>query len=127
MTSSIIRKLAVAFLCLTAALTGGLGHAQTRITLGYTGAAAFLPAFVAQEQGLFQKHGLDVTLQLIPVGSTMPGALIAQSLQVATLTAPVFLLARDGGLGLGIASAASYQSKERTTTGAVSRQNLELN
>lgn len=123
-----IKRMLTAMLAVLSVLAAGTGMAgaQTRITLGYTGAAAFLPAFVAKEKGFFQAHGLDVALQLIPVGSTMPGALVSQSLQVATLTAPVLMLAADGGLDLGIASAASYQSKQRTTTGAVSRMALDL-
>lgn len=123
-----IKRIGTMMLAAVVALAAGTGMAaaQTSITLGYTGAAAFLPAFVAKEKGFFQAHGLDVTLQLIPVGSTMPGALVSQSLQAATLTAPVLLLAADGGLDLGIASAASYQSKHRTTTGAVSRTALDL-
>ncbi|MGH7003627.1 MAG: ABC transporter substrate-binding protein, partial [Alphaproteobacteria bacterium] len=65
--------------------------AQTKILIGYTGANTFVPSFVAKDKGFFAKNGLDVTLTRIPVGSTIPGALLANSLQVGTLTAPVFL------------------------------------
>lgn len=106
--------------------TATAAAAQTKIALGYTGANAFVPAFVAKEQGFFAKQGLDVSLQLIPVGSTMPGALVSGSLNVATLTAPVLLLAKEGGLDLGIVSAASFQSRQRTTAGAVARPGLVL-
>lgn len=126
MKTGITIKLAAACLIAACGLAVKPVLAQTKILLGYTGAAAFLPAFVAKEKGYFDKHGLDVTLKLVPVGSTMPAALVSQSLQVATLTAPVLLLARDGGLDLGIAAASSYQSKARTTAGAVSRPGLIL-
>lgn len=116
--------LACVGLAIMGAATGA--SAQVKLTLGYTGASAFTPAFVAKEQGYFEKHGLDVTLQLIPMGSTMPAALVSQSLHAATLTAPVLLLAKEGGLDLGVAAAASYQSRARTTAGAVARAGLEL-
>jgi NitT/TauT family transport system substrate-binding protein len=106
------------------ALTALSAHAQTKLELGYTGASAFMPAFVAKEQGFYAKHGLDVNLQLIPVGSAMPAALVSQSLHVATLTAPVLLLAKEGGLDLGMVAAASYQSRGHTTAGAVTRPGI---
>ncbi|CAM5454816.1 ABC transporter substrate-binding protein [Eoetvoesiella caeni] len=126
MNFKLMAKITTVCFLAVSGLGAGAALAQTKIVLGYTGAAAFLPAFAAKDQGFFDKQGLDVTLQLIPVGSTMPGALVAQSLQVATLTAPVLLLAKDAGLDLGIAAAASYQSKARTTAGAVSRPELAL-
>ncbi|HVL35438.1 MAG TPA: ABC transporter substrate-binding protein, partial [Burkholderiales bacterium] len=72
--------------------------AQTRITLGYTGANAFVAAFVAKDQGFFAKRGLDVTLQLVPVGSTIAAAMAGNTIQVGTLTPPAFLLAYEGGI-----------------------------
>src|SRR5690606_16497754 len=109
-----------------ALLAAANASAQVKLTLGYTGAAAFTPAFVAKAQGYFEQHGLDVTLQPIPLGPTMPAALVSQSLHVATLTAPVLLLAKEGGLDLGVAAAASYQSRARTTAGAVARADLNI-
>jgi NitT/TauT family transport system substrate-binding protein len=96
--------------------------AQTKLTLGYTGANAFMAAFVAKDQGFFAKRGLDVTLQLTPVGSTIPGAIASGSLQVGTLTAPVFLLANEGGLDLQIVSGATLQTKANSTAGVVARE-----
>lgn len=95
--------------------------AQTKLTLGYTGANAFMAAFVAKDQGFFAKHGLDVTLQLVPVGSAIPGALASNSLQVGGLTAPVLLLANEGGVELQIVAAASMQAKTNPTAGVVAR------
>ena len=99
-------------LALAAAVAAGVGAAaaQTKITIGYTGANTFVPAFVAKDKGFFAKNGLDVTLTRIPVGSTIPGALMANSLTVGTLTAPVFLAANDNGIELVIIAGASLQS-----------------
>ena len=95
--------------------------AETKILIGYTGANTFVPAFVAKDKGFFAKNGLDVTLQRIPVGSTIPGALLSNSLQVGTLTAPVFLAANENGIDLVIIAGASLQSKANPTAGVVAR------
>lgn len=100
--------------------------AQTKITLGYTGANAFMAAFVAKDQGIFSKHGLDVTLQLTPVGSTIPGAVAGGSLQVGTLTAPVFLLANEGGVAMQIVAGASVQAKSNPTSGVTAREGANI-
>jgi NitT/TauT family transport system substrate-binding protein len=109
---------------MTAGLLLALGapaQAQTKITIGYTGANTFVPAFVAKDQGFFAKRGLDVTLQRIPVGPTIPGALIANSLQVGTLTAPIFLQANENGIDLVVIAGASLQAKQNPTAGVVAR------
>jgi NitT/TauT family transport system substrate-binding protein len=96
-------------------------EAQTKILIGYTGANAFVPSFVAKEKGFFAKNGLDVTLQRMPTGSTIPAALFANSLQVGTLTAPIFLSANESGIELVILAGASLQSKANPTAGVVAR------
>jgi NitT/TauT family transport system substrate-binding protein len=103
-------------------LLAPLATAQTKLTLGYTGANAFVPAFVAKDQGLFAKRGLDVTLQLVPVGSTIAGAMAGGTLQVGTLTPPVFLLANEGGVEVQIVSGATLQSKQNITAGVLARE-----
>jgi NitT/TauT family transport system substrate-binding protein len=104
-----------------ASLAAAGATAQTKIAIGYTGANTFVPAFVAKEKGFFAKHGLDVTLQRVPVGSTIPGALMADSFQVGTLTTPAFLAANENGIELAIIAGASLQSKANPTAGAVAR------
>jgi NitT/TauT family transport system substrate-binding protein len=114
-------------LCVLAAMCApGVLAAQTKLTLGYTGANAFMAAFVAKDQGFFAKRGLDVTLQLTPVGSTIPGAIASGSLQVGTLTAPVFLLANEGGVEMQIVSGATLQTKANSTAGVVAREGAAI-
>jgi NitT/TauT family transport system substrate-binding protein len=96
-------------------------RAETKITLGYTGANTFVPAFVAKDKGFFAKRALDVTLQRIPVGPSIPGALIANSLQIGTLTAPIFLQANENGIELIAIAGASLQAKSNPTAGVVAR------
>ncbi|MEO7404819.1 MAG: ABC transporter substrate-binding protein [Burkholderiales bacterium] len=111
---------------LIAVVLAQVAVAQTKITLGYTGANAFVAAFVAKDQGFFAKRGLDVTMQLVPVGSTIAAAMAGGSLQVGTLTPPAFLLSVEGGIESQIVSAATFQSKANITTGVAAREGSNI-
>lgn len=91
-------------------------QAQTPLTLGHTGVAEYLGAFVAQEEGFFRKHGLDVTFQQVAGGALAPG-LQGGSLQVATLPPTNLLLANDGGLDLVAVAGTSVMEKGDKNTG----------
>ena len=79
--------------------------------LGFSASTAFSNAFVAANEGIFKKHGLDVEMKLVPNSSTTPAALIADSLQVATPTAPITLQAIEQGLDLVVLAGGSYYAK----------------
>jgi NitT/TauT family transport system substrate-binding protein len=80
-----------------------------KIVFGFSASTAFANTFVAANEGLFQKHGLDVEMKLVPNSATTPAALVAGSLHVATPTAPNLLQAIDQGLDLvGIAGGGYY-------------------
>src|SRR4051794_18717082 len=111
----------VAFV-LIAACVPGLVAAQTKVNLGYTQANAFMAAFVAKDQGFFAKRGLDVTLQLVPQGSTIASAMSGGTLQAGTLTPPAFLLAVEGGIDAQVVAAATYQAKSNPTIGVMARE-----
>jgi NitT/TauT family transport system substrate-binding protein len=98
----------------------------TKLTLGHTSANAFMPAFVAKENGLFERNGTDVALQRIPTGSTMPAALIGGSLDIAGLTAPVFLIAVENGLPLQIVAGSSLQTADNPTGGVLARKDAAI-
>lgn len=104
---NIIRSIAVGLL---AALTALAGQAQTKVTLGHTGVSEWLAAFVAQEEGLFRKNGLDVTLMQVPVGAIIP-ALQSDSVQLLTSPPTNVLLANEGGLDLVFVAGTSVTEK----------------
>lgn len=91
-------------------------QAQTKITLGHTGVAEYLGAFVAQEEGFFKKHGLDVGFQQVAGGALVPG-LQGGSLQMATLPPTNLLLANDAGLDLVAVAGTSVFEKSDTNVG----------
>jgi NitT/TauT family transport system substrate-binding protein len=85
--------------------------AAQKITLGFSASTAFSNSFVAANEGIFKKHGLDVEMKLVPNSSTTPAALVADSLQVATPTAPITLQAIEQGLDLVVLAGGSYYAK----------------
>jgi NitT/TauT family transport system substrate-binding protein len=113
----------IAALLLLAALPA---QAQTKITVSYGPGYPWIPAFVAKDQGIFAKHGLDVTLQFIAVGSNQPAALIAGTSQVAGLNPPIVLFAHEGGADIAIIAGANGQSKQGTTGGVLVRPDAKI-
>jgi len=96
-----------------AAAIGGQATAASadKIVLGFSASTAFSTAFVAANEGLFKKHGVDVEMKLVPNSSTTPAALMADSLQVATPTAPITMQAIEQGLDLVVVSGGGYYTK----------------
>jgi len=111
------------------ALAASPGWAQTGktpLTISYTATPEFGAVFIAKERGLFDKHGLDVTLQLIPVSPNVPGAVMSGSVQVGGTTPPVLLQAVDGGLDLvAIAGGGVYDNSSRGL-GMVARSGVSI-
>jgi NitT/TauT family transport system substrate-binding protein len=105
----LLKSAGLALAVLTAALVQQ-ASAQ-KIVLGFSASTAFSTAFVAANEGIFKKHGLDVEMKLVPNSSTTPAALIADSLQVATPTAPITLQAVEQGLDLMVLAGGSYYAK----------------
>ncbi len=84
----------------------------TKVAVGYPPAPDFLPAFVAKEKGFFDKQGLDATMTRIALGSNIPAAMVAGSLQIGMGSATVLFDTAEGGLGLvAFAGAARFPDK----------------
>jgi NitT/TauT family transport system substrate-binding protein len=97
------------------ALAAGLcapAWALDKIVFGFSASTAFANAFVAANEGIFKKHGLDVEMKLVPNSATTPAALMAGSLQIATPTAPNTMQAVDQGLDLVVLAGGGYYTKD---------------
>jgi len=121
-----LRRIAYLVAIIALALTTQPAFAQTKITVSYGPGYPWIPAFVAKDQGIFAKHGLDVTLQFIAVGSNQPAALIAGTSQVAGLSPSIVLFADAGGADLTIIAGANGQSKSGTTGGVLARPEAKI-
>jgi NitT/TauT family transport system substrate-binding protein len=96
-------------------------RAAQKITFGYTAVTDFASVFVAAEEGFFKKRNLDVELKFIPLNSTIPAAVQADSLQVGGPTPSVFLQSVDSGLDHVVLAGGGVTSKAITGFGLVAR------
>lgn len=100
--------------------------AQTKVTIGYPTASDFLPAFVAKEEGCFDKHKIDATMTRMPIVSNIPAALMAGSLQIGMSTPTVMLQAREGGLDLVGIAGATRMVKANPSMSLVMRKGVDV-
>ncbi|MDR6817488.1 NitT/TauT family transport system substrate-binding protein [Neorhizobium sp. 2083] len=116
-----MRNLVKAALAATAlfSMWAGGAVAQTRVSIGCTATTDCASAAVALQEGIFKKNGLDVTMTLIGINSTIPAALLSNSLQIGGPTPPTFLQAVDGGLELVAVAGASATAPSTVDTVAV--------
>ena len=99
-----IKFTAFAKLAIAAALSGfcalaGLAVAQQMPVIEIVVGNNFghLPMFVGVEKGLFKKHGVDVKLKVVNIGSQMVTAMQKREVQVGDMSVTTFLKARHGG------------------------------
>ena len=111
-------------LALLASLAATSAPAATKITLLYTPGDSFTESYVAKDQGIFEKHGLDVTLTIGQNGSVIAAALIAGSAQIGAPTPTVFLQAHEQGADLVILASANRNPVQPAVseTGIVARE-----
>jgi len=96
-------------------------QAATKIVFGFTAVTDFTSVFIAAEEGYFKKRNLDVELKFIPLNSTIPAAIQADSLQIGGPTPSVFLQSVDGGLDHVVVAGGGVTSKTITGFGLVAR------
>jgi NitT/TauT family transport system substrate-binding protein len=104
-------------LCVGFGNVAARAQTPTRISVGYTNSVSFIGLFIAQDQGMFAKRGLDVTPVLIALNSTIPSALVGGSIQIGGTTPPVLLQAVEGGLDV-VVIAGGAVNDVRNTDGA---------
>lgn len=98
--------------------------AQTKIVIGYTATADFASGFIALDQGLFKKRGLDVSFKLVPLNSQLPAAVQSDSITFGGTTVSVLLQAVDGGLDHVAIAGSGVTWKGQDSFGAVMRADV---
>ena len=82
---------------------------------------------VARDEGIFAKHGLDADVSLIAINTTIPPAIVSNSIQIGGPTATVFLQAVDGGLDLvAVAGASVMDPVSAGAVAAVARNGVTI-
>ncbi len=83
-----------------AALAALPAHAQQKIKMSYTAVSGFTLGYVAEQQGFFQKRGVDVEFVQTAISGNIPGAIVSGSVDIGGPTMPSVLQANDAGLDL---------------------------
>jgi NitT/TauT family transport system substrate-binding protein len=120
---------ALAALLIALLVTGALApaaQAQTKLTLAYGIASDFLVVLTARDEGIFAKHGLDVTMTAFTNGSLVPQAMVSNTAQIGFASGPVLMLAEDGGLDLTIISGISRIQKTNPHSALVMRAGVSV-
>src|ERR1700749_1485425 len=113
--------LALSFLALSLAPAG----AATKIRVMYTAVSGYSSAYIAKDQGVFEKRGLDVELILAPQGGAIIEGLVSGSTEIGTPTPTVFLQAVDSGLDQ-VAIAATNALPEKAKWGVLARSEKSI-
>ena len=120
-------RIALIGLILTSVFAGPqTAEAQTKISIGYTAAGDFLPAFVAFEKGYFAERGLEASFTRVALASNVPAALMSRSIDIGTGTGPGLLQASEGGLDLVAVSGAARQRSDNPTVSLLARKSLDI-
>src|ERR1044071_9560870 len=95
-------------LLLVATLRVASAAGETRITIGYAAVSPrTLPLMIAQEQGLFAKHGIEARLVLIKGAPILVASLISGDIEVGYTGGPAVVGAAAQGAYLKILSSVS--------------------
>jgi NitT/TauT family transport system substrate-binding protein len=79
-------------------------NAQTKLKMTYTAVSGYAAGFVAEQQGFFQKHGVDVEFVQTNISGNIPAVIESGSVELGGPTLPSLLQANDAGLDLVVFS-----------------------
>jgi NitT/TauT family transport system substrate-binding protein len=120
----VLRLTAIALLAIGLADPSAL--AANKLNLLYIPGGDFVPAFVAKDQGIFERHGLDVDMSIAQNGSVISAALAADQAQIGVPTPPVLLQANEQGLDLVIVAGATVLPFPKGAAGVIARDGSNL-
>jgi NitT/TauT family transport system substrate-binding protein len=105
-----------ALLALLLALVAPLSaHAAEKLTLLFSPTTGLTPSYIAKDQGIFEKHGLDVDLVLLTNQGAVIQALVGGSAQIVTPSALAVIQASDQGIDtVFVGSTSMSPSKSRS-------------
>ena len=95
---------------------------NAEVIIGGTPNAEQATAMVAEQQGIFKKHGIDGRFQIVPINPTIPPALMSNSIQIGVPTPTTLLQAIDNGIDLVIIGGASVNNPKGTGIGILVRK-----
>ncbi len=106
--------------------TAGPAGGDGTITILYSRAVEQVGLWVAQDQGIFKKHGLNVKLSEVAGASQVAVGTSGGSAQVGFETGPDFLSAVDAGVKLVVASGLSVDTAENPRVALVAGKSSHI-
>jgi NitT/TauT family transport system substrate-binding protein len=101
--------------------------ADSKLMIGTAGGGTAVAAlFAAKEEGYFAKRGIDASIRMGGLDSNMPSALLAHSLDIATISATTFFQAVEGGLDLVVILGGTATSTRPTDEAVVAANGTNL-
>jgi NitT/TauT family transport system substrate-binding protein len=97
------------------------GFAATKLTFLHNASAAFVGLYVANDQGILAKHGLEIEFSLAQSGAIMPPALLAGSAQIGAPTSTVLVQAHEQGIDLVAIAGTSVYPTPAGQQGVIAR------
>lgn len=99
MTYDLCNRIAAGLFCMVLLCTGDIASAQSMPVMEAVVGNNFghLPMFVGVEKGLFKKHGVDVKLKVVNIGTQMVTSMQKNEVQIGDMSVTTFLKARHGG------------------------------
>lgn len=94
---------------------------QTKFTVLYAATSGMLASYVAADQHLYEKHGLDVTMTLLGSQGSVIAAELADSAQIGTATPLQVIQAQDSGID-AVLLASTNVSPTQGRTGIFARK-----
>lgn len=94
-----VKTILACFAFAALAMTSPAG-AQTKIKMTYTAVSGFAAGYVAEQQGFFQKRGIDVEFIQTNISGNIPAVIMSGSVEIGGPTMPSVLQANDAGLDL---------------------------
>ena len=116
---------AVAALCAGHPLGAQAAPKATPVRAAYVPVATWLPAWVAKDEGIFEKHGLDVSLTPVQNLSLLPGT-VGRQFDFAPSTAPDLIKAVAGGLHVVATAGEAVETKSNPTMQLIVRKNSKI-
>lgn len=103
-----------------------LAQQRTKLVYGYSAVSDFASIFLAADEGMFARRGLDVELKFIPLNPTITPGIESGSLQVGGPTPTSYLQSIEGGLDHVVLGGGGVLSKTYTELGLVARAGTGL-
>ena len=121
-----LRLLAIGFASV-ASLAALPASAADKITLLYVPVNPFSASYVAKDQGIFERHELDVDLKIVTAGGPSIASLVAGSAQIATTTPTQLLQANEQGLDIVIVGGGTAYPVTPNANGVLAKTGSGIN